>query len=127
MTTQQIADRLVELCRQGKFEEAQSELFAEHAKSVEAEGAPNRIVEGAAAIRKKGQEFDETVEAVHKNEISDPQVAGNFFSCAMIASMTFKGAPTPVDMEEICVYEVQDGKIIKEEFFYTVPPQSEEA
>lgn len=33
MNTQQIATRLAELCRQGKFEAAQEELFAEELPS----------------------------------------------------------------------------------------------
>ena len=35
MTPQQIASRLAELCRQGQFEAAQKELFAEDAVSIE--------------------------------------------------------------------------------------------
>jgi len=37
MTTGQIASRLAELCRQGQFESAQKELFAENAVSIEPE------------------------------------------------------------------------------------------
>src|ERR1700759_1509724 len=40
MTTEQIAARLVELCRKGEYEQAQKELYADDAESVEAPGAP---------------------------------------------------------------------------------------
>ncbi len=39
MTTQEIANRLVELCRQGDFKTAQEELLAEDAMSIEQEPA----------------------------------------------------------------------------------------
>lgn len=41
MNTQQIAARLTELCRQGKFEAAQKELFAEDAVSIEPRESPD--------------------------------------------------------------------------------------
>jgi len=56
-------------------------------------------------------------------EISDPIVAENFFSCTMNLDVTYKGAPRS-QTSEVCVYEVQEGKIVKEQFFYSMPPQS---
>jgi len=41
MTTGQIASRLAELCRQGQFEAAQKELYAENAVSIEPEAMPD--------------------------------------------------------------------------------------
>ena len=35
MTTKEVADRLVSLCREGKIEDAQNELFANDAVSIE--------------------------------------------------------------------------------------------
>ena len=40
MNTQEIAKKLVEMCRQGKYLEAQNELYAENAVSIEPEGSP---------------------------------------------------------------------------------------
>ena len=37
MKIEQIAQRLVELCREGKFEQAQKELYADDAISIEAD------------------------------------------------------------------------------------------
>ena len=44
MNTQQIATRLAELCRQGQFEAAQKELFAEDAVSIEPRATPDWLV-----------------------------------------------------------------------------------
>jgi ketosteroid isomerase-like protein len=119
MMTSQIADRLVELCRQGQFEQAQTELFADDAVSIEPDGAPVEVAEGLDAIHEKGREFMRDVEVVHGIVVSEPIVAGSFFTVAMALDTTMKGRGR-VSMEELCVYEVDDGKIISEQFFYNV-------
>jgi len=124
MTTQEVANRLVELCRAGKYEETVKELYSPEIVSVEPEGAPNRIVKGLEAIAAKSMKFERMVEKVNKSVISDPIVAENFFSCSMLMNVQMKGAPHAIDMDEVCVYTVNEGKIVKEEFFYTPRPQS---
>lgn len=122
MNTQQVADRLVALCRDGKYDQAQVELYADDAVSIEPEGLPPGALgnaQGLAAIREKGRQFGESVEAMHGSSVSDPVVAGNWFSVAMHLDATFKGMGR-VDMHEICVYRVRDGKIVHEQFFYDV-------
>lgn len=118
MTTQEVADRLVELCRQGKIEETQKELFAENATSTEASDMMGpRTVEGLPAIFKKGEEFNSMVEEFHGATITDPLVCGKHFSIAWTLDATMKGRGRS-NMEEICVYKVEDGKIVSEQFFY---------
>jgi len=123
MTTQEVANRLIELCREGKYEQAVKELYSPEIVSVEPEGMPNRIVKGLDAIAEKSAKFESMLEKVNSNIISDPIVAENFFSCTMLMNVQFKGAPVATDMDEVCVYTVNDGKIVKEEFFYTPQPQ----
>lgn len=123
MTTQEVANRLVELCREGKYEQVVKELYSPDIVSVEQEGAPDRIVKGLEGIATKGVKFQEMLETVNSSSISDPIVADNHFSCAMFMNVRMKGVPVDVDMNEICVYTVSEGKVIKEEFFYTLPPQ----
>jgi hypothetical protein len=57
------------------------------------------------------------LEAYHGGTVSDPLVADNFFTVAMTMDATFKGMGRRLD-SEICLYEVQDGKIVKEPFFF---------
>jgi len=123
MTTQEVANSLVKLCREGKYEQAAKELYSPTITSVEAEGAPNRIVQGLEAVAKKGAKFEQMLEKVNSSSFSDPIVAENFFACTMKMNVQMKGAPGPIDMDEICVYTVKDDKIVREEFFYTVQPQ----
>lgn len=118
MTTKDVAEKLVGYCRQGQFEEAAKELYADNIVSIEPDGAAVKEVRGLEAVVAKGEQFNAMVEEFHGMEVSNPLVADNFFSCAMKMDLTFKGAPRTT-MEEICLYQVDDGKIIREEFFYT--------
>ena len=118
MTTQEVADKLVSYCRQGDFEGAITELYGHNIVSVEPEGNPLGTVEGIEAVIAKGKQFAEMTEEIHGVEVSDPVVADSFFSCSMKIDMTMKGAGRMV-MEEVCLYRVADGRIDREEFFFT--------
>lgn len=120
MTTKEVADRYDQLAKENNFEQIQSELFSDGAKSIEpAKGVEMGMqnVEGKEAIKKKGEDFNSMVEEMHGGYTSPAIVGGNFFSVAMGMDVTMKGAGR-VQMDEIVVYEVKDGKIISEQFFY---------
>ncbi|MDQ2718149.1 MAG: nuclear transport factor 2 family protein [Bacteroidota bacterium] len=119
MTTQQIADRLAELCNQGDFEKAQKELFADDAVSIEPEsgGGFDKETKGLPAILEKGKQFANMVEEFHGCKASDPIVAGKAISLSIDMDATMKGKERST-MSEICVYRVKDGKIISEQFFW---------
>jgi hypothetical protein len=120
MNTEAIAQRLVELCREGKGEQAQKDLYAEDAVSVEMEGLPAGMpvtVKGMPAIREKSRRFNADIEEIHGGSVSDPIVAGNWFAVTMTMDATFKQRGR-VNMQEICVYQVKNGKIAHEQFFY---------
>ena len=122
MNTEAIAKRLVELCRAGKYDEAQSELYGDDAVSIEPEGLPPGALgnaHGMAEIREKSRKFSESIEAVHGGSVSDALVAGNWFTLTMAMDVTMKGRGR-FSMSEVCVYGVRDGKIVHEQFFYDV-------
>lgn len=118
MNTQQIAARLAELCRQGQFEAAQKELFAEDAVSIEPSATPDfpKETKGLQAIIEKGHKFNSMVEQVHGCTASTPLVTGNAIALALTMDITMKGRGR-VKLDEICAYEVKDGKIVSEQFF----------
>lgn len=120
MNTEQVAKRLVELCRQGKYTQAHEELFAQDAVNIEMEGMSEGLMGGAKgldAIKQKGRAFAEMLEAVHSSEVSEPAIAGDWFSVAAVMDATMKGRGR-VTMREVCVYHVREGKIDREQFFY---------
>ncbi|WP_411029426.1 SnoaL-like domain-containing protein [Spongiimicrobium sp. 3-5] len=118
MTTQDVADKLVGLCRQGQFSEAISTLYHNDIVSIEPDGSPQKEARGLSAVQQKTEEFNNMVEEIHGMEVSDPLVADKFFSISMKLDITFKGAPR-TNIEEICLYQVENGKITREEFFFT--------
>ncbi|MDB5283917.1 MAG: hypothetical protein JWO06_2992 [Bacteroidota bacterium] len=117
MTTQQVANRLVELCRQGKIGQAQEELYADSIESVEPDYSPSKSAKGKKAVGEKGQEFAAMIEERHGGSFSDPIVGGRYFSAAMMLDATFKGKGR-MTLDEVCVYEVKDGKIVREQFYF---------
>lgn len=118
MKTQELAQKLVAFMRQGQMMEAQADLYADDAVSIEPEGGmmPS-VTKGKAAIAEKGKQFAAMIEERHGGEISDPVVGGDFFSVSMMLDATMKGMGR-LKLEEICVYEVKNGKIVKEQFFF---------
>jgi len=117
-TTAEVAARFNELAKEGNWGKIQDELFADDAVSVEPHTSPGlQSVQGLSAIKEKGKQFNETVEEMHGGYSTDPVVAGNHFAVAMGMDVTMKGMGR-TKMDEIAVYEVKDGKIVKEQFFY---------
>ena len=118
MKTEEIAKRLVELCRKAKWEEAQKELYAADVVSIEpyASEGFEKETRGLPAILEKGRKFSAMVETMHSLTVSEPLVAGNAFACTMRLDMTMKGQGR-MDMAELCVYQVKDGKIVSEQFY----------
>jgi hypothetical protein len=118
MTTKQVADQLVKMCRAGKVEEAKQELFTEETISIEpGEGVLPKETKGLKAIQQKAELFISTVEEFYNSTITDPIIAGDYFSIAWDTDIKMKGQQRQT-MSEICLYKVKDGKIVSEQFFY---------
>lgn len=121
MTTQQVANRYYELAKQNKWAEIWDELYSpkvvnrepEHAAAM---GVPT-LTKGMEAVRAKSNARREMIEAIHAQFCSEPVVGGSFFSVAMGRDVTFKGKPR-MKLDEIAVFEVKEGKIVLEQFFY---------
>jgi hypothetical protein len=121
MTTQEVANQLVKLCSEGKFEEAVGALYSPDIVSVEA-GAPpgqSRESKGIEAVRAKGEWWMSNHE-VHSAKVEGPLVAGSHFAVTFKLDVTFKPQFKRFTMEEVGVYKVADGKIVYEEFFYNM-------
>jgi len=117
-TIHEVAARFNELAQQEKWFEIQDELFADNVRSIEPAGAkdlPN--AEGKGNVRKKGEDWVKRIEAVHKLHTTEPVVGRNHFAVAREMDITVQGLGR-LQMNEIMLYEVKDGKIISEQFFY---------
>jgi hypothetical protein len=118
MTTQEVANRFYELSEQGNWAQILDELFSEDAKSIEPEGAQGlKSVQGLDQIRQKAKDWEQMIEETHGGYSNRPQVAGKYFTLTMGADITFKGQGRKT-LDEVALYEVKDGKIVCEQFFY---------
>ena len=105
-------------CREAKWETAQRELFADDAISLEPYATPAfaRETKGLAAIIEKGHKFSAMIETMHALTISDPVVANNSFACTIGLDVTMKEQGR-MQLTELCLYQVNDGRIVSEQFF----------
>ncbi len=121
MEVKDVANKWAEYCRTGQFDKAYAELYDNKCVSLEMDGAQGMTprAEGMEAILEKSQKWDSMVEEFHGMEIEGPIVAGNHFTATMKMDITMKGMPRRVD-EEVAVFQVENGKIVNERFFYPV-------
>lgn len=119
MTTQQVAQRYYELIQRHQYEQIQNELYAHNAVSIEPENDSKLplSVTGIDALRKKEALFFSQVEQMHGGYMSEVVVSTFFFSLMTGMDVTIKGKQRK-KKEQICVFEVREGKIVKEQFFY---------
>ncbi|WP_300600718.1 SnoaL-like domain-containing protein [Niabella sp.] len=118
MTVAQMAARLAEFCRNEQFSQAQKELYAEDAVSIEPVEIPGfeKETRGLRALMEKDKKFSAMVEARYGTTVSEPLIAGNAFSFVLTMDLKMKGGSRE-QLQELCVYTVRDGKIISEQFF----------
>jgi len=118
MNTNEIATKLVNWCKDGDYEKPYRELYSPKIVSIENDGkGEGGIAEGFEGIQKKGEWWKENFE-VHKTTVSEPIVADNWFTVKFEMDTTHKPSGHRSTMSEIAVYEVKEGKIVKEQFFY---------
>lgn len=118
LTTQQVASRFSELAKQEKWFDIQDELFSDDVKSIDPPGSSYfGYAEGKAAVRKKGEEWVKRIEEFHGAYTTQPVVAGNHFAVGRGVDITVQGFGR-IKLDEIMLYEVRDGQIISEQFFY---------
>lgn len=120
MKTLDIANKLVELCKQGKADEAKS-LYADDAVSVEAGGPPGQSREavGLDAIKAKGKWWAENHE-MHSASVTGPWPHDDRFIVGFQFDVTPKATGKRMQMDEMGLFTVMNGKIVREEFFYSM-------
>jgi hypothetical protein len=117
----EVGKKYVALCKEGKNEECIDLLFSKEAVSVEAGGPPgmDRVANGVAAIHAKGKWWREN-NTVHSAEVTGPYPLDDRFAVRFVYEVTNKGTNQRMKMDEIALFTVANGKITREEFFYTM-------
>ena len=118
METKEIAEKLVQWCKEGDYEKPYQHLYSPNIVSIENDGkGENARVEGFDGLQKKGAWWQENFE-MHGSTVSEPIVADNWFSVRFEMDTTHKPSGHRATMSEIGVYQIKDGKIVREQFFY---------
>ncbi len=117
-TTEEVAARFNELAQQEKWFEIQEEFFADNVRSIDPPNSPYMgYAEGKAAVRKKGEDFVKLIEGFHGASTSQPVVGGNYFAVGRDMDITVQKFGR-IQINQIMLYEVKDGQIVSEQFFY---------
>ena len=120
MTTMDVAKKLVELCKQGKNQEAMETLYAPDIVSIEPMELPGMAAEarGREAVLAKGKWWYEN-HTVHSATCEGPWPLGDRFIARFTYDVTNKPFKRRFQLDEVALFTVKDGKIVREEFFYT--------
>jgi len=119
-----VGKKLVELCRKGKEAEAVNTLYGQNIVSIEPEANPSGPArqEGLAAVKAKSDWWEKNNE-VHKREVDGPWPHGDRFIVRFKYDVSAKTGPMAgkrMTVDETGLYTVKDGKVVQEEFFYSM-------
>ncbi|SFE66485.1 SnoaL-like domain-containing protein [Sulfitobacter brevis] len=120
MEIKQLAQELVAGCREGRTIANLDKLYKSDAVSVEAaDMGQGRETKGLEGIKGKHEWWESEMEVTGGN-ISDPMLHGDDrFAVIFEMQGKEKQSGKAFDMKEVAIYHVSDGKIAREEFFYT--------
>ncbi len=119
MSAMEIGKQLAELCRQGRNLDALNTLFADELVSVEAGVPPGmaREAKGLEAVKAKSAWWIENHE-IHSASVTGPWPHDDKFILGFQYDITNKPSGQRMQMDEMALYFVANGKIVREEFFY---------
>jgi len=117
MSTEEVAEKVVELCRKQAWHEALDTLYDKNIVSVEARGMGGESPEkrGIDQVRGKTDWWVQNME-VQNVKVGGPFVAHDRFVVQYDIDVTDKNSKKRMQMSEVGVYTVKDGKIVREEF-----------
>lgn len=116
MTTQELARAFTDLLKAGKAEEAGRIYWSDDIVSMEPMEGDMAVLKGRKAVDGKGAWWYANHE-VHSLQVDGPYVHGNQFVLHFVIDVTPKGGKR-MQMDEMGLYTVQDGKIVEERFFF---------
>lgn len=121
MSTIDVATKYVELCKKNDHETILSTLFSPDVVSVEA-GAPpgaSAEVKGVKAVMEKGKKWMDT-HTIHEARVEGPWPNGDRFIVRFTYDVTNKPSGKRMKLDEAALFTVQNDKIVREEFYYSM-------
>ncbi|TWO72616.1 ester cyclase [Caenimonas sedimenti] len=120
MDTKTLAHEFTKLCQDGQFDEAGNRFWSEQVVSLEPMEGEMARAQGRKALEGKGQWWYANHE-IHSTSTEGPYVHGDQFAVRFNMDITPKTGDTAgqrIQMTEVGLYTVKDGKITEERFFY---------
>jgi len=99
-----------------KFVDAYQQLFSDDAESIDPLNTSGQPLKGLATLLEREKDFLSRIIAINKITLSDPIIAGSYFTLSLKMSFEVEGQGH-MEVDEICLYKVKNGKIISQQFF----------
>jgi ketosteroid isomerase-like protein len=115
--TAEIAAAFTELLKAGDHEGAATRFNSPDIVSIEAMEGPMARIQGTAAVKAKSDWWYGAHE-IHSATAEGPYVNGDQFSVIFAMDITARESGQRMQMQEVGLYTVKDGKIVEERFFY---------
>jgi SnoaL-like domain len=121
MNTEEVAKKVVELTRKQAWHEALESLYSKDIVSVEARSNETGSFEtrGIEGVRGKVDGWIKSM-TTHSCKVSGPFVAHDRFVVQYDIDVTDNESKKRMQLSEVGVYTVKDGKIVREEFLPAV-------
>jgi hypothetical protein len=113
-TLSECAESLVALLNKRQFVEAYQELFDSNAESIDPTYSDQPPMKGLDLLIERERSFLSRAE-IHSIDVSAPLLSGNYFVINLKMVFTVMGQKKI--LEELCVYQFDDGKITSQQFF----------
>ncbi len=118
MTNNELAKKLRKAIVDTDLVTIHGELFAENVESIEPQFPPMPHAKGIAQVKEKANIFGGNIAELHSKKVSEEVVvSGNYISLGMSFDATLKDG-NRMQLSELIVYKVENGKIVSEELFY---------
>ena len=112
-----IADDVVALANAGEFDAIGEKYWDDDVVSVESGDGPMAVTDGIEAVRGKSVWWN-SAHTIHSAQAHGPWLNGDQFTVRFVMDVTVNDTATRMQMDEIALYTIDDGKIIEERFFY---------
>jgi ketosteroid isomerase-like protein len=117
MTNAEAVNAFTDLLKAGKHEEAAERFNAPDIVSVEAMEGPMARIQGTEAVKAKSEWWYGAHE-VHGSTTEGPYLNGDQFAVRFSLDVTQKESGQRMQMQEVGLYTMRDGKVVEERFFY---------
>lgn len=114
-TVPEIAENLIKFMELGENIEAYGQLYAPNVKCIEADTSRSRS--GRDRLESDMRSFAEAHDFRYTS-IQGPIIAGDRFALALCFTAKNRKSGEEFTIREIGVYEVQEGRIVEEQYFY---------